>query len=117
MVVAFPNNPVLDVLYASSGAVVELEELDEELELPEELEPPLELEPPELDEPPLDDELPPLDEEPPEELPEELDVSAARYITERTSISIWRRIDRASNARSTCSWPVDEYWKYRLSPA
>jgi hypothetical protein len=103
-VVALPYRPVLGIVVASSGAVVvELDELLELLELPDELLVPLPLEEvpePVLPEPEVDDPL----------VVEELEVAAAagRYITDRTSISIFRNSDRANSARSTSCCPVSE---------
>ena len=57
---------------------------------------------------PLDPPDPEDDEPPEDELSELADVSAARYITDRTSISIFLRIDLTSRARSTSSCPVVE---------
>jgi hypothetical protein len=77
-----------------------LEELPDPLPLEElpELEP---LEPPDPDE----------DEPPDEELPELADESAALYMTDRMSISIFLMIDLTSRARSTSSCPVVENLK------
>ncbi len=104
-VVALPYRPVLGIVVASSGAVVdELDELLELLELLDELLVPL----------PLEDVPEPVLPEPDDDDPlvvEVLDVvvaAAGRYITDRTSISIFRSSDRANSARSTSWCPVSE---------
>lgn len=99
------------MLYISEGVVPDVAEL---LELELELLELLELLLPELPEPLLvellfDDELLPVDElllDP--DVPPDVDAVAgvaARYITDRTSISIRRKIARARSARSTSSCP------------
>jgi hypothetical protein len=127
-VVEFPNRPVLEVPYASSGVVVVCVVWLELLELlADPLEPLPELpEPPEL----LPDPPDPLPEEPlpPDPLPLPLDplpdvpeplvpepeesvpvvAAGGRYITDRTSSSIRRSRARAKSARSTSTCPADE---------
>lgn len=95
------------------GVVPDVVELLELLELELELE--LEFDEPLVPPEPLvvldELELLELVEEVPPEVDDpvdELDVAAGRYITERTSTSMRRRMARANSARSTSSCPEEE---------
>jgi hypothetical protein len=102
-----PEDPLLPELLDPLLPELPLEELPlPELPLPE---------PPDVD-PPLD-ELPEVPDDPDAEESVAAAAGAARYITVRTSISIFRNNDRASRARSTSSWPEVEYRQYILRPA